>query len=458
MWKRGVVLLAGLQLTGCATPFERMWQGLATCEFTDLYVDETGRAANLQLANYTPYKVSDGFAWYKVHEELHGLPVVGFIVPASSFEVHALFVDTPIANARRLTHNAYGSEFSDEQQRLTSVSNSLDATKGELAQKAAQSTVTAQGERLAVAEQRITANSDANSAMAAQVSGLKAQLEQDDKTLQANITDVARVSADADQVLALRVSGVETRTDTAEGKIRVLEEVVEDAGQVGLGEPAMHGSVAERPVDLAGVEQLGQLDRGGHLDPHLGGTGGGCFGEPQAGSLTQGEEVGLTGVLRSWGPVQGGGRQVGEVLVVQLRGPGGRPRVAGDLDRARVGEVADHDLLIRAAAVDPDPDRFPAEPVRDGVLAVFEVHHRRVVRHHPRGPERDRERRPGHRMQPWAFLGQHLDRGPAGDPMRATVHQVAERLAGCFEVGERVIGVAQVRLRGHQVGLRELHR
>ncbi|MGL4793812.1 MAG: hypothetical protein ACRC23_08825, partial [Aeromonas jandaei] len=88
MWKTGLALLAGLQLTGCATPFERMWQGLATCDFNDLYIDgETGRPANLQLNNYTPYKVSDGFAWYKVHEELHGLPVVGFIVPASSFEV-----------------------------------------------------------------------------------------------------------------------------------------------------------------------------------------------------------------------------------------------------------------------------------------------------------------------------------------------------------------------------------
>ncbi|MGL4717327.1 MAG: hypothetical protein ACRCWL_15755 [Aeromonas sp.] len=144
MGKTGLVLLAGLQLTGCATPFERMWQGLATCEFVDLYIDEdTGGAANSQLAHYTPYKVSDGFAWYKVHEDLHGLPVVGFIVPAASFDVHALFVDTPIANARRLTHNAYGSEFSDEQQHNEGVAplllrdpnnpkrSIIDCTKGE---------------------------------------------------------------------------------------------------------------------------------------------------------------------------------------------------------------------------------------------------------------------------------------------------------------------------------------
>ncbi|MBL0460718.1 hypothetical protein [Aeromonas dhakensis] len=116
MWKTGLALLAGLQLMGCATPFESMWQGLATCELDDLYLDsETGKPAHPQLNHYTPYKVADGFAWYKTRQELHGLPISGFLIPASTFEVHALFVDTPIANARRLTHNAYGSEFSDEQ-------------------------------------------------------------------------------------------------------------------------------------------------------------------------------------------------------------------------------------------------------------------------------------------------------------------------------------------------------
>ncbi|GJA64107.1 hypothetical protein KAM351_27180 [Aeromonas caviae] len=135
----------------------------------------------------------------------------------------------------KLAQTVTKSEFTAEQQKLTEVSSSLDAAKGELAQKAAQSTVTAQGERLAAAEQKITANSDAHSALAEQVSGLKAELEQDDQTLLANITEVARVSAETDQVLAQRVSGVEIRTDTAEGKIRALEEVVEDAGGLTAG-------------------------------------------------------------------------------------------------------------------------------------------------------------------------------------------------------------------------------
>ncbi|WP_270816777.1 phage tail tip protein J-related protein [Aeromonas sp. Y318-3] len=135
----------------------------------------------------------------------------------------------------KLTQTVTKSEFTSEQQRLTEVSSSLDAALGQIQQKAAQSTVTEQGERLAAAEQRITVNSDAQSALAERVSGLKAELEADDQTLLANITEVARVSTEADQVLAERVSGVEVRTGTAEGKIRALEQIVESDGGVTAG-------------------------------------------------------------------------------------------------------------------------------------------------------------------------------------------------------------------------------
>ncbi|MCV3280893.1 phage tail tip protein J-related protein, partial [Aeromonas caviae] len=135
----------------------------------------------------------------------------------------------------KITQTVTKSEFTSEQQRLTEVSSSLDAALGQIQQKATQSTVTEQGERLAAAEQRITVNSDAQSALAERVSGLKAELEADDQTLLANITEVARVSTEADQVLAERVGGVEVRTGTAEGKIRALEQIVESDGGVTAG-------------------------------------------------------------------------------------------------------------------------------------------------------------------------------------------------------------------------------
>lgn len=43
MWKGTLALLTCMQLTGCATPFEKMWQGLATCEL------RIGRAPGLDV-------------------------------------------------------------------------------------------------------------------------------------------------------------------------------------------------------------------------------------------------------------------------------------------------------------------------------------------------------------------------------------------------------------------------
>ncbi|MGV2703420.1 UNVERIFIED_CONTAM: DUF1983 domain-containing protein [Aeromonas salmonicida] len=155
----------------------------------------------------------------------------------------------------KLAQTVTKSEFTDEQERLTEVSNSLDATKGELAQKAAQSTVTEQGERLAAAEKKITANSDATSSLAQSVEGLKVEVEQGDELLQATITEVARVSAEADQVTAERVSGLETRTDTAEGKIHALEQIVEDDG--GITAARFDEITAALDLTAAAAEQAG---------------------------------------------------------------------------------------------------------------------------------------------------------------------------------------------------------
>ncbi|MNH76149.1 Fibronectin type III protein [compost metagenome] len=135
----------------------------------------------------------------------------------------------------QLTQLVTKSEFTAQGERLTEVSQQLDATKGELAQKAAQSDVTAQGERLGVAEQKLSATATDTAANAKAVDGLTAKVTQQGESLTAAITEVAEVSASATEQVARRVSGLETRTDTAEGKIRSLEEVVESAGGVTAG-------------------------------------------------------------------------------------------------------------------------------------------------------------------------------------------------------------------------------
>ncbi|APJ15153.1 hypothetical protein BOQ57_09555 [Aeromonas hydrophila] len=135
----------------------------------------------------------------------------------------------------QLTQLVTKSEFTAQGERLTEVSQKLDAATGELSQKAAQSDVTAQGERLGVAEQRISATADQASATAKAVDGLTAKVTEQGQELTAAITNVAEVSASATEQVARRVSGLETRTDSAEGKIRALEEVVESEVGVTAG-------------------------------------------------------------------------------------------------------------------------------------------------------------------------------------------------------------------------------
>ncbi|WP_429170145.1 phage tail tip fiber protein [Aeromonas rivipollensis] len=126
-------------------------------------------------------------------------------------------------------------EFTGEQQRVTQIGQELDATKGELTQKATKQEVDAQGVRLANAESKLTVHTDELSSQAQRLDGLAAQITQGDETLQASITELARVSAESDQVTAQRVSGLEVRAGTSEAKIQALEEIIEDDGGITAG-------------------------------------------------------------------------------------------------------------------------------------------------------------------------------------------------------------------------------
>ncbi|MGY3887013.1 phage tail tip fiber protein [Aeromonas aquatica] len=126
-------------------------------------------------------------------------------------------------------------EFTEEQKKVTEIGQELNATKGELSQKATQQEVDAQGERLANAESKLTVHTDELSSQAQRLDGLTAQVKQGDETLQASITDLARVTAESDRVTAQRVSGLEVRAGDSEAKIQALEEIIEDDGGITAG-------------------------------------------------------------------------------------------------------------------------------------------------------------------------------------------------------------------------------
>src|SRR5699024_8441378 len=113
--------------------------------------------------------------------------------------------------------------------------------------------------------------------------------------------------------------------------------------------------------------------------------------QPQPCALTQVEELRFGRVLRPWPAVQWTVRLGREVSVLDLRGAGCGPCVAGDFDRTLVVvEVDDDDLLVSADTVGAHPHRLTEQAVWHRVLARFEGHHRRIDRHLPGSAERDR--------------------------------------------------------------------
>ena len=112
--------------------------------------------------------------------------------------------------------------------------------------------------------------------------------------------------------------------------------VVEDRGQVGLGEPAVHGGVPQRPVDLAGVEQLGQRRRASAiLTRILRRPRGGGLAQPQPGARHRGRGTPpprrcVARGIRSSAPAGAGGKcvVVDPAGCPGWPGGGGRPRPA----------------------------------------------------------------------------------------------------------------------------------
>lgn len=96
------------------TTFERMLSGFEHCSFDRVYLDpETGAPAHPYLAerDLKPCEIIDEMAYFCVDENFHGLPVSKLMIPASTFDLHAIFIDLPLDEARKISRDHFGSDF-----------------------------------------------------------------------------------------------------------------------------------------------------------------------------------------------------------------------------------------------------------------------------------------------------------------------------------------------------------
>ena len=140
------------------------------------------------------------------------------------------------------------------------------------------------------------------------------------------------------------------------------------------------------------------------------------------------------------------------MLVADLRAARDRQPVPGDLRRAPAGASGDHQLLPGG----------PAPHTRAGVAGRGGVTDRPepdglVIADQPLITQRQRVRLVRQRVQHLPLGGQPRQRGRGGLPVHPGVDSVAELAAGLLELAEAAVSRQQVRIRGHQVGLGDLH-
>lgn len=229
--------------------------------------------------------------------------------------------------------------------------------------------------------------------------------------------------------------------------------MIDDRLEIAVGKAAGLSCEAERPLDLVGADEQGELSCAADLRPDPLGARGRGEDQPALGTGPELEEGGLLRARRLGLRMERVARPLGIVRGIDARIAGRREPVAGGLSSSRRTDVGDDELVT----VDPDPDPLADERVRHRVAgrAIADC---RLLVDDPGDAEGDRLRLLGHGVEPPTFVGQELDRRPVRLAVPAGVDLVAERLACRPKLGEGAVLGEQVRLGRHEIGLGNLDR
>lgn len=120
-----------------AVTFEEMLAGFEICQFKDVYVDIfTKKPVHPYFVErqLSPCEIKDDMAIFCINESYYGLPVYRLMIPAGTFDVHAIYVDLPIDRARKSVRPKFGTEYrsstkSDDGERPVLLSDPADSKK-----------------------------------------------------------------------------------------------------------------------------------------------------------------------------------------------------------------------------------------------------------------------------------------------------------------------------------------
>ena len=109
-----VCALALFSNQALSASFEEMLSGFNTCQFRNVYVDiitKTHAHSYFLDKKMSPCEIKDGMAYFCIKENFHGLPVYKLMIPAGTFDIHAIYIDMPLSKVRKFMKNKFGSEY-----------------------------------------------------------------------------------------------------------------------------------------------------------------------------------------------------------------------------------------------------------------------------------------------------------------------------------------------------------
>ena len=120
-----------------AETIEQMLDGFTRCQFNGVYVDMISNKPIHKYfveRNLKPCMVKESMAYFCIRENYYGLPIYKLMIPAGTFDIHAMYLDVPLDKAQKIAKKHLGFTFSKSQlsengDRPILMANPLDLSK-----------------------------------------------------------------------------------------------------------------------------------------------------------------------------------------------------------------------------------------------------------------------------------------------------------------------------------------
>lgn len=117
IFSRGIIVLCILAFfprLALSTTFEEMLSGFDRCQFKDVYIDLITKKpvhSYFLERRLDPCEIKEDMAYFCLNERFYRLPIYKLMVPAGTFDIHAIYIGLPINESRNIIRKKFATEY-----------------------------------------------------------------------------------------------------------------------------------------------------------------------------------------------------------------------------------------------------------------------------------------------------------------------------------------------------------